>query len=76
MGDPDRGVQVRNVPERVGWRLQPHEARPSRADGGTQRRKIGRVDELDVEAPRDAKVRQPLADAPVENPRHENVIAR
>ena len=70
----DRG-QVGDLPGRVGGRLQPQEPRATRAHRRRYGGEVGGVDELDVEPPRQGELRQPLPDPPVQDPRHEHVIA-
>ena len=74
MGNLRHGREVRDVPHWVGGCLDPQEARPAGANSSSHLGQVRGVDELDVEPPRDCELREPPANAPVENPRDEDMI--
>ena len=76
MRDVAHRPDVGDVPHGIGRGLEPQQSRPTWPDGLLHRSRIGGIDELDVESPGHAELRQPLANAPVQNAGYEDVIAR
>jgi len=68
--------EIDDFPRRIRGTLQPQEPGSSRTDRSPHRGDVARIYELDVEAPGNAELGEPPADAPVEDPRDEDVITR
>ena len=62
--------------KRVGRRLQPDQPRPPGRTAARHGAEVGRVDQLDREAPAHAVIEQPAAQRPVHHARRQHVVAR
>ena len=69
------GGQVGDLPHRVGRGLHPDEPGAARPDRGRHRGQVAGVGELDVQAPGEAELGQPLAHPPVQHPGDQHVVA-
>ena len=66
--------QVGDLPHRIGGCLHPHQTRAARADRRRHRVKVAGIGELDVQAPGERELGQPLAHPPVQHPGNQHMI--
>jgi hypothetical protein len=67
---------VAHLPRRVRRRFQPQQPGAAGAECRADRVDVRRIDRLYAEAPARGRFQQPVAQAPVQHPRHEDVVAR